>query len=108
MQSDEKVIEASRSQITQEKSNGFSFASIAAMTTGQIKQFYVALKLQVNKTERVLQLPQTIFGTGAVAGDHPLTGSLFSGGGRGGKHDPSHQSHHDQQLSQEEEEARRP
>jgi len=58
-QSDEKVIEASRSQITQEKSNGFSFASIAAMTTGQIRQFYIALKLQVNKAERVLELPIT-------------------------------------------------
>jgi hypothetical protein len=79
MQSDEKVIEASRSQITQEKSNGFSFASIAAMTTGQVKQFYVALKLQVNKAERVLQLPQTLFGTGAVAGD-AVSGGPTSGG----------------------------
>jgi hypothetical protein len=95
MQSDEKVIEASRSQITQEKSNGFSFASIAAMTTGQVKQFYVALKLQVNKTERLLQLPQTIFGTGPVAGDHPLTGSLSSVGGRG-KHPQLSQVSHSQ------------
>jgi len=79
MQSDEKVIEASRSQITQEKSNGFSFASIAAMTTGQVKQFYVALKLQVSKAERVLQLPQTVFGTGSVAGD-AVSGGPTSGG----------------------------
>jgi len=68
-QSDEKVIEASRSQITQEKSNGFSFASIAAMTTGQIKHFYVALKLQVNKAERVLELPLTNWGSDATQKD---------------------------------------
>jgi hypothetical protein len=83
MQSDEKVIEASRSQITQEKSNGFSFASIAAMTTGQIKQFYVALKLQVNKTERVLQLPQTIFGgNDLLSGGGTLSSGIGGGGGK--------------------------
>jgi len=60
-QSDEKVIEASRSHITQEKSNGFSFASLAAMTTGQVKHYYQALRLQVNKAERMLDIPLTLW-----------------------------------------------
>jgi hypothetical protein len=77
--SDEKIIEASRSQITQEQSNGFSFASIAAMTSGQVKQFYVALKLQVNKAESVLKLPRTMWpsdgGVTVTAQSNGQTGS---------------------------------
>ena len=41
--SEAELIEQSRSHITQEKSNGFSFASVAAMTAGQVKHFYHAL-----------------------------------------------------------------
>src|SRR4051812_10712456 len=56
-----QVLEMSRSDIAQEKSNGFSFASIAAMTGSQVKQYYIALKLQVNKAERQLQIPVTVW-----------------------------------------------
>jgi len=59
LQTDEQLIEQSRSEITQEKSNGFSFASIAAMTQGQIRAYYSALKIQLNKAERTLDLPLT-------------------------------------------------
>jgi hypothetical protein len=57
--SDQEMLEASRSDIAQEKSNGFSFASIAVMTVAQVKQYYVALKMQVNKAERQLHVPLT-------------------------------------------------
>jgi len=79
--SDEKLIEQSRSQIQQETSNGFSFASIAAMTSGQVKHFYVALKIQLNKAENVLGLPLTIFDKdAAVTGKKNSNGPQHSGG----------------------------
>jgi len=74
--SEEKVIEASRSHITQEKADGFSFASIAAMTSGQVKFYYTALKGQLNKAERVLKLPITVWPAGA----DPSTGTAWTTG----------------------------
>jgi phosphate transport system substrate-binding protein len=75
-QSEQELIEQSRSEIMQEKSNGFSFASIAVMTGGQIKAYYSALKMQLNKAERAMELPLTIWAATAVGPSVPSNGIL--------------------------------
>jgi hypothetical protein len=59
--SDEKTIEATRSALPQEMSNGFSFASAASMPPALLRQYYYALKMQVNKTEQQLGISITKF-----------------------------------------------
>ncbi len=85
--SDAEMIEYSRSEIGQEKSNGFSFASIAAMTQGQVKHYLSALKLQVNKAERLLKVAVTNWNEAAGNGDRqPMVPAVHkeAGGGRAG------------------------
>ena len=53
---EQSVIDASKSDLPQEKSNGFSFASVAAMTQIQLKQYYYALKIQIVKCETTLKI----------------------------------------------------
>jgi len=86
MKGEEAAIEASKSSLLQEKSNGFSFASIAVMTMVQVKQYYSALKTQVHKAERMLGVtPPTVFAAGPdAAGGGNNDSSLLSAHANGG------------------------
>ncbi|MDO9332955.1 MAG: hypothetical protein Q7T57_00310 [Dehalococcoidales bacterium] len=83
LQDEQDTIEASRSELPQEKSGGFSFASVAIMEKAQLRQYYFALRLQIHKAEAVLGLVRTPFAElrGVL---WPTAGSNKDGAGGGG------------------------
>ena len=84
---EQAAIDASKSDLPQEKSNGFSFASVAAMTAIQLKQYYHALKIQIVKCETSLKItPPAKFAdikSSSPAYYAPVSKPLSKGGGAG-------------------------